>query len=79
MTNRSTGNPAVAPAGCPITHTDYRVERPIFGHYAQLNAEREQSDFLKNDKRLHELEDKMNQLLKELKDLKEDKSPKESN
>ena len=49
MTNRSTGNPAVAPAGCPITHTDYRVERPIFGHYAQLNAEREQSDFLLND------------------------------
>ena len=49
MTNRSAGNQAVAPAGCPITHTDYRVERPILGHYAQLNAEREESDFLLND------------------------------
>jgi beta-lactamase regulating signal transducer with metallopeptidase domain len=33
---------------------------------------------IENDKRLHELEDKMNQLLKELKDLKDEKSPKES-
>ena len=39
----------VAPAGCPISHTDYRLEEPIFGHYAKLNAEREQSDFLLND------------------------------
>jgi hypothetical protein len=31
-----------------------------------------------NDRRLHELEDKMNQLLKELKNLKEEKNPKES-
>jgi cytochrome P450 len=35
--------------GCPVTHTDYRVERPIFGHYEQLNAEREASEFLLND------------------------------
>jgi hypothetical protein len=34
---------------------------------------------IENDKRLHELEDKMDQLLKELKNLKEEKSPKESN
>jgi bla regulator protein blaR1 len=33
---------------------------------------------IENDRRLHELEDKMNQLLKELKNLKEEKSPKES-
>jgi cytochrome P450 len=39
----------MAAAGCPITHTDYRVERPLFGHYAQLNSERERSDFLLND------------------------------
>jgi beta-lactamase regulating signal transducer with metallopeptidase domain len=34
---------------------------------------------LENDKRLHELEDKMNRLLEELKNLKDEKSPKESN
>jgi cytochrome P450 len=34
---------------CPVSHTDYRIERPIFGHYEQLNAEREQSEFLRND------------------------------
>ena len=39
----------VAPAGCPISHTDYRLEEPIFSHYAKLNSEREQSDFLLND------------------------------
>ena len=33
---------------------------------------------IENDRRLHELEDKMKQLLKELKNLKEEKSPKES-
>jgi cytochrome P450 len=33
---------------CPVTHTDYRVERPLFGHYEQLNAEREQAEFLLN-------------------------------
>jgi cytochrome P450 len=48
-TENSTETTSTAPAGCPITHTDYRVERPLFGHYAQLNAEREQSDFLLND------------------------------
>jgi cytochrome P450 len=35
-------------ARCPVTHTDYRVERPLFGHYEQLNAEREQAEFLLN-------------------------------
>jgi hypothetical protein len=34
---------------------------------------------IENDKRLHELEDKMNRLLKELETLKEEKSPKGSN
>ena len=34
---------------------------------------------IENDKRLHELEDKMDQLLKELKNLKEEKRTKESN
>lgn len=43
-----TSSAADAPR-CPVTHTDYRVERPIFGHYAQLNEEREREPFLLND------------------------------
>ena len=35
-------------AGCPVTHTDYRVDRPIFDTYANLNAERERNGFLLN-------------------------------
>jgi cytochrome P450 len=45
----TTGAEPLAPGGCPITHTDYRVERPLFGHYAQLNAERERGEFVLND------------------------------
>lgn len=35
--------------GCPVSHTDYQVERPILETYALLNAEREQARFLWND------------------------------
>src|SRR6266496_3907823 len=49
MTETHTDVAQVSEARCPITHTDYRVERPLFGHYAQLNEEREQSVFLLND------------------------------
>jgi cytochrome P450 len=38
---------------CPVTHTDYRLERPIFEHYALLNAEREESRFSWNDSTDH--------------------------
>ena len=31
MTNRSPGDPAVAPAGCPVTHTDYRPDLKAIG------------------------------------------------
>lgn len=34
---------------CPVTHTDYRLERPMLENYAKLNAEREQSRFSWND------------------------------
>lgn len=34
---------------CPVTHTDYRLERPMFENYALLNAEREESRFSWND------------------------------
>lgn len=34
---------------CPVTHTDFRVNRPLFGTYAALNAERERGPFLLND------------------------------
>lgn len=36
-------------AGCPVSHTDYRVERPLFETYELLDAEREQGPFLWND------------------------------
>jgi cytochrome P450 len=49
VTTSSQQHTAATAAGCPVTHTDYRIERPIFGHYEQLNLEREQSDFLLND------------------------------
>lgn len=35
--------------GCPVVHTDYRIDRPIFEHFALLNAEREKGPFLWND------------------------------
>jgi cytochrome P450 len=49
MTANATESETPVSGGCPVTHTDYRVDRPIFDTYAQLNAEREQSDFLLND------------------------------
>lgn len=36
-------------AGWPVSHTDYRLDRPIFGKYALLDAEREQSQFFWDD------------------------------
>lgn len=39
--------------GCPVTHTDYRDDRPVFEHYGLLNAEREQAPFLWNDSTKH--------------------------
>lgn len=34
---------------CPVTHTDYRLERPMLENYALLNEEREASRFSWND------------------------------
>ncbi len=39
-------------SGCPVSHTDYTVERPLFETYELLNAERERGPFLWNDSRL---------------------------
>lgn len=33
--------------GCPVVHTDYRVDRPVFEHYALLDADREAGPFLR--------------------------------
>ena len=33
---------------CPVVHSDYRGDRPIFGHYESLDAEREIAPFLWN-------------------------------
>lgn len=40
-------------SGCPVSHTDYTVARPLFETYALLNAEREQGPFLINDSLRH--------------------------
>jgi cytochrome P450 len=40
-------------SGCPVSHTDYTVARPLFETYELLNAEREQGPFLINDSRRH--------------------------
>ncbi len=34
---------------CPVTHADFRVNRPLFQTYEALNAERERGPFLLND------------------------------
>jgi cytochrome P450 len=39
--------------GCPVVHTDYRGDRPIFEHYGLLDAEREQAPVLWNDSTKH--------------------------
>jgi cytochrome P450 len=38
---------------CPVNHTDYRLERPIFENYALLSKEREESRFSWNDSTDH--------------------------
>jgi cytochrome P450 len=38
-------------SGCPVSHTDYTVQRPLFETYEVLNAERERGPFLWNDSR----------------------------
>lgn len=35
--------------GCPVNHTDYRLDRPAFWHYGSLNADRERAPILWND------------------------------
>ena len=37
--------------GCPVIHTDYTVERPLFQTYELLNSDRELAPFLLNDSR----------------------------
>lgn len=39
--------------GCPVTHADYRVDRPIFEQHAMLDAEREQAPILWNESGRH--------------------------
>jgi cytochrome P450 len=38
-------------SGCPVSHTDYTIRRPLFETYELLNAERERGPFLWNDSR----------------------------
>ncbi|HWJ10256.1 MAG TPA: cytochrome P450 [Nocardioides sp.] len=38
---------------CPVTHTDYRLERPVLENYQLLNAEREDARFSWNDSTDH--------------------------
>jgi cytochrome P450 len=40
---------AMKSSGCPVSHTDYRIERPIFETYELLNADREAGPLLWND------------------------------
>jgi cytochrome P450 len=35
--------------GCPVLHTDYRVDRPVMSHYPMLDADREAARFHWND------------------------------
>ncbi|MFV0459254.1 MAG: cytochrome P450 [Actinomycetales bacterium] len=37
--------------GCPISHTEYVTDTELYGHYAMIDAEREQARFLFNDTR----------------------------
>jgi cytochrome P450 len=38
-------------SGCPVSHTDYTVQRPLFETYKLLDAERDAGPFLWNDTR----------------------------
>jgi cytochrome P450 len=40
--------------GCPVSHTDYRVDRPLMETYSLLNADRERAPFLLNDSTRHQ-------------------------
>lgn len=37
------------PRGCPVNHTDYTQNTEIYGHYAELDSEREANRFYWND------------------------------
>ncbi len=39
--------------GCPVSHTDYRLDRPIFEQHRLLDIEREQAPFLWNESGRH--------------------------
>src|SRR5689334_6323202 len=49
MTDTTSRSSASGELRCPVTHADFRVNRPIFETYDALNAERERSAFLLND------------------------------
>jgi cytochrome P450 len=38
-------------SGCPVSHTDYTIQRPLFETYSLLDAERDRGPFLWNDTR----------------------------
>jgi cytochrome P450 len=40
---------AMKASGCPVSHTDYRVGRPLFETYEVLNSERDAGPYLWND------------------------------
>ncbi len=40
--------------GCPVIHTDYRVDRPLMETYGLLNADRDRAPFLLNDSARHQ-------------------------
>jgi cytochrome P450 len=40
--------------GCPVIHTDYRVDRPLMETYSLLNADRDRAPFLLNDSARHQ-------------------------
>jgi len=42
---------SIDPRGCPVIHTDYTVERPLFETCALLDSDRERAPFLLNDSR----------------------------
>lgn len=41
--------PARETGGCPVDHTDYRIDRPLFWHFDAVNAHRESSPVYWND------------------------------
>src|SRR3954464_14059058 len=49
MTDTTSRRNETSAPRCPVTHADFRVNRPLFQTYETLNAERERSPFLLND------------------------------